>query len=213
MVANATRRGTVVDTSAAATANNPPSGERAAKPRGAEHRLADDRAEADTAVHGDGEVRRRLGASIGRAEVDDQRHRRDEQGSFPGPGQPAQHEQGGQGVDEAVRRTGGGGESRPADHHGATAVADDELADQRADGDRHAGEDGDAQANAQLSTVQLVLDVSGHERHEHADVHEERERRRRHGEEGTRDEAGDALEPTGASRRRRRSVAASPAGR
>ena len=69
--------------------------------------------------------------------------------------------------------------------------------------------DGDRQADAQLSAAQLVLDVRGHERHEHADVHEERERRRRHGEERPSRrrciEASDALEPSrpGASRRRR----------
>ena len=62
MVANATRRGTVVDTSAAATANNPARANALRNPEVLEHRLADDRAEADTAVHGDGEVRRRLSA-------------------------------------------------------------------------------------------------------------------------------------------------------
>ena len=90
----ATRRGTVVDTRAAAMANRPARTKALRNPDVLEHRLADDRTDADAAVHGDREVRRRLGPTIGRAEVGDERHRGDEQGGLAGPGEPAQRRAG-----------------------------------------------------------------------------------------------------------------------
>ena len=133
---NATRRGTVVDTSGGGDGEQPGEGERAAEPGRAEHRLADDRTDAEPAVHGDGEVRRRLGPAVGRAEVGDQRHRGDEQRRLAGPGEPAQHEQ-----ERAASRRSRTAEPAPpassgaADHHGAAAVAD-RRADRSAGGRR-----------------------------------------------------------------------------
>ena len=54
-----------VDTRAAATANSPARANALRNPDVAEHRLADDRTDADAAVHGDGEVRRGLGPTVG----------------------------------------------------------------------------------------------------------------------------------------------------
>ena len=93
--ANASRRGTVVDTSAAPTANSPARANALRKPDVLSITSPTIGPMPMPAVHGDREVRRGLRSAVGRAEVGDQRHRGDEQGGLARAGEPAQHEKSG----------------------------------------------------------------------------------------------------------------------
>ena len=157
---------------------------------GAEHGVTDDRSDAETAEHGDREVARRLGPAVRRGEVGHQRRRTDEQGGLADPGHAAQHEQHPQRVDGRAQEPGDAGEQRAADHHGPPAVALDEASDHRAHADRRRRERGQAEADAELAGAELVADERRHERHEHPDVREERQRRGGHRDERLRHEAG-----------------------
>ena len=88
-----TRCGTASDITAASTVNAGGDDERRRVAVLAEHGLADHRADAEAAEHGDGEVARRLGPPVGRREVGDERGRADEQGGLADAGDAAQREQ------------------------------------------------------------------------------------------------------------------------
>ena len=149
---------------------------------GAEHELAEERAEREPAPQAEAVQAQRFAAALLRGEVRDHRGGADEEHRLAEPREQTERDEQLEGARERVRRDAHGRDQRTGDDENAASLPVSDATCDRLGQEDHRADGTDGEGDAEASHSELVVRVHGQDHEEHPDRHAHRELRE-HGED------------------------------